>query len=32
MLYAGTFAPNHFRTKPWRFIVLEGDARNRIWI
>ena len=30
ILHAATFAPNHFRTEPWRFIVLEGDARNRL--
>lgn len=24
---AGTWAPNHHLTEPWRFIVLSGDAR-----
>lgn len=28
MLEAGTWAPNHHLTEPWRFIVLEGDARK----
>lgn len=23
-------APNHYRTHPWRFVVLTGDARARI--
>lgn len=23
-------APNHYRTKPWRFAVLTGEARRRI--
>src|SRR5688572_6087051 len=23
-------APNHYRTNPWRFVVLTGDARARI--
>lgn len=26
---AATWAPNHHRTQPWRFVVLEGDARRR---
>lgn len=30
ILEAGTYAPNHHRTEPWRFFVLEGDARNRL--
>ncbi|GAE36146.1 nitroreductase family protein [Halalkalibacter akibai] len=30
ILQVGTFAPNHFRTEPWRFFVLEGDARKRL--
>jgi nitroreductase len=25
-----TWAPNHKRTWPWRFAVLEGDARGRL--
>ncbi|GAE28870.1 nitroreductase family protein [Halalkalibacter hemicellulosilyticus] len=28
-LDAATYAPNHYRTEPWRFFVLEGDARKR---
>lgn len=28
VLEAGTWAPNHRLTEPWRFIVLSGDARN----
>lgn len=27
LLEAGTWAPNHHLTEPWRFFVLEGDAR-----
>lgn len=27
VLEAGTWAPNHHLTEPWRFIVLAGDAR-----
>jgi nitroreductase len=27
LLEAGTWAPNHHLTEPWRFVVLEGDAR-----
>jgi nitroreductase len=23
-------APNHYRTHPWRFVVLQGEARARI--
>ncbi len=30
ILEAGTYAPNHFRTKPWRFFVLTGDARAKL--
>ncbi|WP_078553637.1 nitroreductase family protein [Bacillus alkalicellulosilyticus] len=30
ILEAGTYAPNHFLTEPWRFFVLEGEARNRL--
>lgn len=25
-----TTAPNHYRTNPWRFVVLTGPARGRI--
>jgi len=27
ILEAGTWAPSHFRTEPWKFYVLEGDSR-----
>lgn len=27
VLEAGTWAPNHRLTEPWRFVVLSGDAR-----
>ena len=30
MLEAATWAPNHFQTEPWRFIVLRGEARERM--
>src|SRR5437870_3597541 len=30
ILLAGASAPDHGRMQPWRFIVLEGDARNRL--
>lgn len=30
ILEAGTWAPNHHLTEPWRFFVLQGDARNRL--
>ncbi|MDT8861560.1 nitroreductase [Alkalihalobacillus sp. MEB130] len=30
ILHAGTFAPNHYRTEPWRFFVLQEKARNRL--
>jgi nitroreductase len=30
ILEAGTWAPNHHLTEPWRFFVLEGEARNRL--
>lgn len=28
VIEAGTWAPNHHLTEPWRFIVLAGEARN----
>ena len=28
ILEAGTWAPCHHQTEPWRFFVLTGDARN----
>jgi nitroreductase len=27
VLEAGTWAPNHHLTEPWRFVVLQGEAR-----
>jgi nitroreductase len=30
IIRAGTRAPDHGRLRPWRFIVLEGDARARL--
>jgi nitroreductase len=30
ILEAATWAPNHYRTAPWRFIVLSGAARERL--
>ncbi|MDD2696187.1 MAG: nitroreductase [Anaerolineales bacterium] len=30
LLHAAVQAPNHHRVRPWRFIVLSGDARRRL--
>lgn len=30
MLEAGTWAPNHHLTEPWKFIVVTGEARDRL--
>ncbi|MFS0881303.1 nitroreductase [Bacillus sp. 7586-K] len=30
ILEAGTWAPAHHRTEPWRFFVLTGDARKSL--
>ncbi len=30
LLAAGAQAPNHFKIRPWRFIVLTGEARSRL--
>ena len=30
LLAAGNHAPNHHKLRPWRFIVLTGDARLRL--
>lgn len=30
LLDAGNQAPNHFKVRPWRFIVLTGNARARL--
>lgn len=30
LLNLAVTAPNHYRTKPWRFAVITGDARGRL--
>lgn len=30
ILEAATHAPNHHKVEPWRFIVLAGNARNKL--
>ena len=30
IIEAGTYAPNHFRTEPWRFFVLAGEGRKKL--
>src|SRR5262249_17423762 len=30
LLELAVTAPNHYRTQPWRFVVLTGPARERI--
>ncbi len=30
MLEAGTWAPNHKKTEPWKFRVFTGDSRARL--
>ena len=30
MLDAAVQAPNHFKVRPWRFVVLTGDALHRL--
>ncbi|MBM7659886.1 nitroreductase [Bacillus mesophilus] len=30
VLEAGTWAPNHHKTEPWKYFVLTGDSRNRL--
>jgi nitroreductase len=30
LLSAAVQAPNHHRIRPWRFVVLTGEARNRL--
>lgn len=30
LLGAGSQAPNHFRVRPWRFVVLTGDGRSKL--
>jgi nitroreductase len=30
LIELATWAPNHYRTNPWRFVVMTGPARARI--
>jgi len=30
LLNAGAQAPNHYKVRPWRFVVLTGDGRNKL--
>ncbi len=30
IIEAGTYAPNHHKTEPWRFFVLHGDGRTKL--
>ena len=30
LLDSGNRAPNHYKVRPWRFIVLTGNARNKL--
>src|SRR5512141_189057 len=30
LLDAGAPAPNHYKVRPWRFVVLTGEARNKL--
>jgi nitroreductase len=30
ILEAATYAPNHYRTEPWRFFVISGNSRNKL--
>ncbi len=30
LLDAGAQAPNHYKVRPWRFVVLQGAARERM--
>jgi len=30
LLDAAVQAPNHYKIRPWRFVVLTGDARHRL--
>lgn len=30
IIESAIYAPNHFRTEPWRFFVLTGDGRNKL--
>jgi nitroreductase len=30
LLDAGNRAPNHYKVRPWRFVVVTGNARNKL--
>ncbi|HEX8991657.1 MAG TPA: nitroreductase [Anaerolineales bacterium] len=30
LLEAGAAAPNHYKVRPWRFVVVSGQARERL--
>ena len=30
LLSAAVQAPNHYKVRPWRFVVLTGDSRNKL--
>lgn len=30
IIEAGTYAPNHHKSEPWRFFVLRGDGRKKL--
>jgi nitroreductase len=30
LLHAAVQAPNHYRVRPWRFVVLTGESRNAL--
>jgi len=30
VLAAAAWAPNHYHTEPWRFVVISGEARNEL--
>jgi nitroreductase len=30
LIEAATWAPNHYLTEPWRFIVITGEERNKL--
>src|SRR5918912_3326551 len=30
VIEAATWAPNHYRTRPWRFVVVAGEARRAL--
>ncbi|MDA4135829.1 MAG: nitroreductase [Thaumarchaeota archaeon] len=32
VIEAGTWAPNHHATEPWRFVVVTGEARRRLGV